>query len=89
MGLRLIGPVRHIESNQHLEVQVRYHSPIAMLTGTLDEAQPVIGGQMGMRYIVKGGDVTEHNSDDGPLPSDCQPMRIVLNNETLQPRSAE
>ena len=87
MGLRLQGPVRHIARNQHLEVQVRYHSPIAMLTGTLDEAQPIIGGEQGMRYIVYDGEVTEHGSDDGPLPSDDQPMRIVLSQNVLQPRS--
>ncbi|MFN3582264.1 MAG: hypothetical protein ACK4VV_17545, partial [Pseudomonas sp.] len=88
MGLRLKGPVRHIRRNQHVEVQVRYHSPIAMLTGTLDEAQPIIGGERGMRYIVYDGEVTEHRSDDVALPSDEQPMRIVLSQNALQPRSS-
>ena len=73
MGLRLIGPVRHIESNQHLEVQVRYHSPIAMLTGTLDEAQPVIGGQMGMRYIVKGGTLPNTIATTAPWQAIASP----------------
>tara|TARA_R110002051_G_scaffold46751_1_gene93364 strand:+ start:1527 stop:4790 length:3264 start_codon:yes stop_codon:yes gene_type:complete len=88
MGLRLKGPVRHIRRNQHVEVQVRYHSPIAMLTGTLDEAQPIIGGERGMRYIVYDGEITEHRSDDVALPSDEQPMRIVLSQNALQPRSS-
>tara|TARA_R110000822_G_scaffold8704_40_gene34437 strand:- start:923 stop:4186 length:3264 start_codon:yes stop_codon:yes gene_type:complete len=89
MGLRLKGPIHRMGDSQHLEVQVRYHSPIAMLTGTVDEAEPIIGGNRGMRYIVKGKNITEHGSDDGPMQSDCQQMNIILTPNELQPRSTE
>lgn len=89
MGLRLQGPVRRMMSSQHLEVQVRYHSPIAMLAGTLDAAAPIIGGERGMRYIVKGDKITVHGSNDGRLKSDGKEMSTILSFNALQPRSTE
>ncbi|MDA7086673.1 hypothetical protein PH586_09810 [Pseudomonas sp. SA3-5] len=39
----------------------------AMQAGTLDAQQPVVGGGMGMRYIITGSTIVEHGSSDGPL----------------------
>ncbi|AQZ94254.1 toxin VasX [Halopseudomonas phragmitis] len=78
MGLKLSGSLADLAESQHLEVRVLYHSPLAMLTGTLDERNPVVGGRMGMRYLVRGGRIIEHASTDGPLPSDQLPIRQAL-----------
>ena len=57
----------------HWQLQVIYHSPLAMLTGTLNPRQLVVGGNQGMRYIIRGTSITEHGSSDGPLASDHLP----------------
>jgi hypothetical protein len=66
-------------------LQVIYHSPLAMLTGTLNPRQLVVGGAQGMRYIIRGTSITEHGSNDGPLLSDSLPAveveRTVLTPE--------
>jgi hypothetical protein len=55
------------------QLQVIYHSPLAMLTGTLNPGRLVVGCAQGMRYIIRGTSITEHGSSDGPLASDRLP----------------
>lgn len=43
------------------QLQVIYHSPLAMLTSTLNPGRLVVGGTQGMRYIIP---------NNGPLASD-------------------
>jgi hypothetical protein len=35
--------------------------------------QLVVGGNQGMRYIIRGTSITEHGGSDGPLASDRLP----------------
>jgi hypothetical protein len=59
----------------HWQLQVIYHSPLAMLTSTLNPGRLVVGGTQGMRYIIRGTSITEHGGSDGPLISDSLPRR--------------
>lgn len=87
MGLKLSGAVAAMTESQHLEVRVLYHSPLAMLAGTLGEGNPVVGGRLGMRYLIRSGNIIGHTSTDGPLPSDRLPIRHALSvDATLQLR---
>ena len=56
-----------------------------MLAGTLNPSKLVVGGNQGMRYIIRGTSITEHGSSDGPLLSDRLPAveveRTVLTPE--------
>jgi hypothetical protein len=85
MGLRLSGKLPAQPEGGYWQLQVIYHSPLAMLTGTLTPRQLVVGGAQGMRYIIRGTSITEHGSSDGPLVSDSLPAveveRTVLTPE--------
>lgn len=41
------------------QLQVIYHSPLAMLTGTLNPGRLVVGCAQGMRYVIRGTSITE------------------------------
>ena len=85
MGLRLTGAVPRRADCRYWQLQVLYHSPLAMQTGTLDPQKPVVGGGMGMRYIIKGSTIVEHGSNDGPLRSDNY-SSVAVSSELLQPK---
>jgi len=87
MGLRLGGALPRLDACAYWQLQVLYHSPLAMQTGTLGLDSPVVGGYMGMRYIITGSTVVEHGSDDGPLLSDCY-SAFVVSSSQLHPREA-
>ena len=85
MGLRLSGKLPAQPEGGYWQLQVIYHSPLAMLTSTLNPRQLVVGGNQGMRYIIRGTSITEHGSSDGPLLSESLPAveveRTVLTPE--------
>jgi hypothetical protein len=59
----------------------------AMQAGTLDTLKPVVGGGMGMRYIITGSTIVEHGSSDGPLISDRY-SSMAVSSDLLQPMDA-
>ncbi|WP_193073991.1 toxin VasX [Pseudomonas sp. FME51] len=85
MGLKLTGKVAELSEKEHLEVRVLYHSPLALMIGAVGEASPVVGGNMGARYLVKGGQITQHANEDGPLPSDKLLIEQPISRGKLQP----
>lgn len=85
MGLKLTGRVAELSEGEHLEVRVLYYSPLAALGGAVDEATPVVGGKMGMRYLIKGGRITRHANHEGALPSDSLPVTKAISKEKLRP----
>jgi hypothetical protein len=85
MGLRLSGVMPSAPKSSHWQLRVLYHSPIAMLTGVLNTEKMVVGGNMGLRYIVKGSRIVEHSSEDAPLPSD-RTSSIQVTATQLQPK---
>lgn len=87
MGLRLAGTVPRRADCTYWQLQVLYHSPLAMQAGTLDPQDLVVGGGMGMRYIIKGSTIVEHGSSDGPLLSDRY-SAIAVSPSQLQPKDA-
>jgi hypothetical protein len=87
MGLRLAGAVPRRADCAYWQLQVLYHSPLAMQAGTLDPQKQVVGGGMGMRYIITGSTIVEHGSNDGPLLSDRY-SAIVVSTSQLQPKDA-
>ncbi|KJS73312.1 MAG: hypothetical protein JL55_25265 [Pseudomonas sp. BICA1-14] len=87
MGLRLAGTVPRRADCTYWQLQVLYHSPLAMQAGTLDPQDPVVGGGMGMRYIITGSTIVEHGSSDGPLLSDRY-SSIAVDPSQLQPKDA-
>ncbi|HZX50552.1 MAG TPA: hypothetical protein VFE95_00780 [Pseudomonas sp.] len=54
---------------------------------TLGPQKAVVGGGMGMRYIIKGSGIVEHGSSDGPLLSDRYGT-IAVSPGQLQPKDA-
>lgn len=56
------------------ELRVLYHNPLALSVGVLEEKEDknklTIGGDKGMRYLIRADRVTEHLSSDGALHSD-------------------
>ena len=87
MGLRLAGAVPRRADCEYWQLQVLYHSPLAMQAGTLGPQELVVGGGMGMRYIIKGSGIVEHGSSDGPLISDRYDS-VPISTELLQPKDA-
>lgn len=87
MGLRLAGAVPHRADCTYWQLQVLYHSPLAMQAGTLGPQKAVVGGGMGMRYIIKGSTIVEHGSSDGPLISDRY-SSVAVSSDLLQPKDA-
>lgn len=85
MGLKILGKVATLSETEHLEVRVLYHSPLALMTGSASEGSPVVGGKMGVRYLIKGGKITVHGNEDGPLPSDKMLIEQPVSNRKLQP----
>ena len=85
MGLKLTGRVAELSEGEHLEVRVLYHSPLALLGGAVSEATPVVGGNLGVRYLIKGGRITQHANENGPLPSDRLLVEEAVSREKLQP----
>lgn len=85
MGLRLAGAVPRRADCTYWQLQVLYHSPLAMQAGTLGPQKPVVGGGTGMRYIIKGSTIVEHGSSDGPLLSDNY-SSMAVSSELLQPK---
>ena len=85
MGLKLVGKVAELFDTEHLEVRVLYYSPLALMTGSASEGSPVVGGKMGVRYLIKGGKITVHGNEDGPLPSDKMLIEQPVSNRKLQP----
>ena len=88
MGLRLKGKLPRQPNSRYCQVQVLYHSPLAVQAGTLNHQQLIVGGAMGMRYIVRGAAVVEHASNEGPLLSDAF-SAVRVNPELLQPRETQ
>ncbi len=87
MGLRLAGTVPRRADCTYWQLQVMYHSPLAMQTGTLGPQDLVVGGGMGMRYIITGSTIVEHGSSDGPLLSDRY-STIAVSPGLLQPKDS-
>jgi hypothetical protein len=87
MGLRLTGAVPRRADCTYWQLQVLYHSPLAMQAGTLGPERTVVGGGMGMRYIIKGSTIVEHGSGDGPLISDRY-SSVAVSSDLLQPKDA-
>jgi hypothetical protein len=85
MGLKIVGKVAKLFETEHLEVRVLYYSPLALMTGSASEGSPVVGGKMGVRYLIKGGKITVHSNEDGPLPSDKMLIEQPVSNRKLQP----
>jgi hypothetical protein len=75
MGLRLSGTLPAVMGTW--ELRVLYHSPLAMGSGALDKDTLTIGGQHGMRYLIRGKRVTEHDSTAGKLASDRLPAHKI------------
>ena len=88
MGLRLSGALPKRADSHYWQLQVLYHSPLAMQAGTLDPQQLVVGGGMGLRYIIRGTAVVEHASNDGPLLIDSF-STVPVSPEQLQPKESE
>lgn len=59
-----------------------------MQASTLDSQQPVVGGGMGLRYIIRGTAVVEHASNDGPLLIDSF-STVPVSSERLQPKESQ
>ncbi|MEH6483664.1 MAG: hypothetical protein V7762_06215, partial [Pseudomonas sp.] len=89
MGLCLSGELPECPNARYWQVQVLYHSPLALQTGALstEPEKLVIGGGMGMRYIIKGSAITEHKSNDGPLVIDRFESQLV-SPQKLRPKDA-
>lgn len=85
MGLRLSGTMPNTSTSSHWQLRVLYHSPISMLTSVLNTEKMVVGGNMGLRYIVKGSRIVEHSSNDGSLPSD-RTSSLQVTATQLQPK---
>jgi len=88
MGLRLSGALPKRADSHYWQLQVLYHSPLAMQAGTLGSQQLVVGGGMGLRYIIRGTAVVEHASNDGPLLIDSF-STVPVSPELLQPKESE
>ena len=88
MGLRLSGALPKRADSHYWQLQVLYHSPLAMQAGTLGPQQLVVGGGMGLRYIIRGTAVVEHASNDGPLLIDSS-STVLVSPELLQPKESE
>ena len=88
MGLRLSGALPKSADSHYWQLQVLYHSPLAMQAGTLGPQQMVVGGGMGLRYIIRGTAVVEHASNDGPLLIDSF-SAVPLSQELLHPKESE
>src|SRR5690606_17556900 len=74
VGLKRTGDVAELHDDEHLEVRVLYYSPLAMVGGAMSEERVVVGGRMGVRYVIKGNNIPVHVNHDGALPSD----RLVI-----------
>ncbi|WP_092286417.1 toxin VasX [Halopseudomonas sabulinigri] len=85
MGLRLSGKLPRRLDSHYWQVQVLYHSPLAMQAGTLNSRQLIVGGGKGMRYIVRGSSVVEHAATAGPLLSDAF-SALPVSSHLLQPK---
>ena len=59
-----------------------------MQAGTLGPQQPVVGGGMGLRYIIRGTAVVEYASNDGPLLIDSF-STVPVSPEQLKPKESE
>lgn len=88
MGLRLSGALPKRADSHYWQLQVLYHSPLAMQAGTLGPQELVVGGGMGLRYIIRGTAVVEHASNDGPLLIDSFSTVPVIA-EQLQPKESQ
>lgn len=88
MGLRLSGALPKRADSHYWQLQVLYHSPLAMQAGTLGPQQMVVGGGMGLRYIIRGTAVVEHASNDGPLLIDSF-SAVPVSAEQLQPKESQ
>lgn len=88
MGLRLSGALPKRADSHYWQLQVLYHSPLAMQAGTLGPQQMVVGGGMGLRYIIRGTAVVEHASNDGPLLIDSF-SAVPVSQELLHPKESE
>jgi len=88
MGLRLSGALPKSADSHYWQLQVLYHSPLAMQAGTLGPQQMVVGGGMGLRYIIRGTAVVEHASNDGPLLIDSF-SAVPVSQELLHPKESE
>ncbi|MDX2351392.1 toxin VasX [Stutzerimonas xanthomarina] len=87
MGLRLAGAVPGRADCAYWQLQVLYHSPLAMQAGTLGPQELMVGGGMGRRYIITGSSIVEHGSSDGTLLSDRY-SAIVVSPSQLKPKDA-
>ena len=85
VGLKLTGDVTELHDDEHLEVRVLYYSPLAMVGGAMSEERVVVGGRMGVRYVIKGNNITVHVNHDGTLPSDRLVIEEAVAREKLQP----
>ena len=88
MGLRLSGKLPRRVDTVYWQIQVLYHSPLAMQAGTLNSRRLLVGGRSGMRYIVRGNSVVEHDTTEGPLLSDAIGA-LPVNANLLQPKEPE
>src|SRR5690554_2313760 len=85
MGLKVIGEVAELLETEHLEVRILYHSPLALMAGSASEANPIVGGDKGVRYLIQGAKITRHANEDGALPSDKVLIEKSISNARLQP----
>ena len=88
MGLRLSGKLPRRVDTVYWQIQVLYHSPLAMQAGTLNSRRLLVGGRSGMRYIVRGNSVVEHDTTEGRLLSDAIGA-LPVNANLLQPKEPE
>ncbi|WP_071873548.1 toxin VasX [Atopomonas hussainii] len=87
MGLRLTAKVPQQNDATYWQLQVLYHSPLALQVGTLSPQKLVVGGDKGLRYIIQGSTIIEHGSGDGSLLSD-RFTAMPVSPAQLQPKDA-
>jgi hypothetical protein len=75
MGLKVSGPVPPLPGNSHWQLRVLYYAPAGMLAGALEPDKLVVGGNLGLRFLIEGELITEHASNEAALPSDRIPAR--------------
>lgn len=75
MGLRVSLQVPPLPAGSHWQLRVLYYAPAGMLAGALEPGNLVVGGNLGLRFLIEGEQITEHAYNEGALPSDRIPAK--------------